>query len=237
MQGGDPRGGGRVHGQASGAATVGAGQVGHLGGDALGLLVDPVAGQEVGERSGCSDLVHVRVVGRQKLAVGVVEEHKASVGPHEGVAGLVVEMPDLHVRGVGGVHDVHGVEQEDPVHVGQHQLVGDAVQPVAHHGRLVRKDQASGCPLGQGRLAGPHDHPVADGRRPAHQRVVQVAVYHGVSVHRPILRSGVSRPIDRASASHPRPRRVEQRLVTASGGASDPQHFELEAGSRGRGVG
>ena len=216
---------------------MGTGQVNHLGGKALGLFVDPVAGQEVGERSGRSDLVHVRVVSRQELAVGVVEEHKASVDPHEGVASLVVEQPDLHVRGESGVHDVHGIEQEDPVNVGQHQLVGDAVQPVAHHGRLVRKDQASGRPLGQGWLAGTHDHPVADGRRPAHQRVVQVAVYHGVSVHRPILRSGVSGPIGRPSASHPRPRRVEQRLVAASGGASDTQHFELEAGSRGRGVG
>ena len=66
-------------------------------------------------------------MGRQELAVRVVEQDQRSVGPHEGVAGLIVEQPDLHVGRVRHVHDVHRVKQENPIHVGFGYLVDSAV--------------------------------------------------------------------------------------------------------------
>ena len=137
LQGGDAQGRRGVEGEASTAATVYGQEVDDLGGEAPGMFVGPAAGQEVGERPGGANLVDEGVVGGEELAAGVVEQDQATVGSHERVPGLVVEQPDLHVRGVGGVHDVHRIEEEDPVEVVGGQLGDDAVQSVAHHRRLV----------------------------------------------------------------------------------------------------
>ena len=117
---------------------MGGQEIGDLSGEARGLFVGPAAGEEVGERRSGADLVDEGVVGGEELTVGVVEEDQTTVGPHERIPGLVVEEPDLHVRGVGGVHDVHRIEEEDPVEVVGGHLGDDAVQSVAHHRRLVR---------------------------------------------------------------------------------------------------
>ena len=63
LQGGDAQGRRGVEGQAPTAATMFGEELGDLGGEAPGLFVGPVAGQEVGERRGGANLVHEGVVG------------------------------------------------------------------------------------------------------------------------------------------------------------------------------
>ena len=148
-------------------------QFGDLTGEQGGLLVAPLAGEEVGEAVGGSDLGDERVVGREEVAGRIVEQDEWTLGGDPEPACLVVGEPQLHVRRVRGVHEVHGVEQEGADEVACDEFLLDAADPVLLHGVQVGELEACGRPLRECRLARAEDHPVALGGGPLDERVLE----------------------------------------------------------------
>lgn len=86
-------------------------------------------------------------VSREKVIFEEVPHDDGTIRADPGVAGTVVHHPDLHVRAVGGVTNVHRVVQQDPPVPELSQLVTNSVEPIRPHGVKIRKYQAGVQPL------------------------------------------------------------------------------------------
>ena len=131
---------------------------GEVVGPALGDLVEPWPGEEVGRADRLSDLVDSFVVAREELTICVVPEADETVCGHECITGGVVHDPDLHVGRVGHVPDVQRIHDENPVVPTGSELLldpGDTVRPDRFE---IGQSQPGSGPFGNGRLAGPEHH-------------------------------------------------------------------------------
>ncbi|MNQ81391.1 hypothetical protein D3C85_964100 [compost metagenome] len=104
---------GLVHRQAGLATGVMLHQVGYFAGPGAGLLRDTRTRAEIAPVDRRADLVEQFVALVQVLAIVELEQDHRPAGEYQGVAGEVVQGPHLHVRGVGGVADVHRVVEQD----------------------------------------------------------------------------------------------------------------------------
>ena len=126
-----------------------------------GRVADLVAPVEVEEIRARAPFAHQRVELRQERRDRVVPDHHVAVSTEEHGPEWVVRVPELHVRGVGGVADVQGIEHQEPCEIALDHMGGEPLPPVAAHGLEVRQRQPRRFPLAERQRRRADLHPVS----------------------------------------------------------------------------